>query len=519
MFRSTLIAAGAVLLCSTGYSQQQIDPAKIHPIMVPVRDAGVFNWSTQKWVKGPRAQRLKATPYTVFRNDCHTFNNFGYYGVEHCEDILETGRLPSTSTPLSSLAGANTPYGAPMQLNGVTDDQYINSFQFAYCTYWVTGTVDIKIGFYDNLRGQCASGLSIRGKPYNLTLQQQAVQAGTHGPIQRWVPGAGTGSTHNEAYFDFSTANGTGRQLPGSTTNGDQSCWSVTVFMNNGFCMQSEGDGVWNNDLNQDLFGWTFQHDMPNSTYGPGTANGPLIRGEPKTGGWGAGAYNLPTGTDAINGNQCGTGFGGLENEAWWLNTDGVAAPATSFSTILPSGNCRAASGTGCYWFGGWPGTALGSFWMVMGSTRGACSDCNNRPVAYCTAGTTASGCNGVISAQGTSSQSAATGFFLLATGYEGNKSGLFFYGTNGRQANQWSNTTSFQCVVPPVRRTPLQAQNGTNGACDGNAKIDLNAQWQIKPNTPMAGQVVQAQFWFRDPQVAGGTTSLTDAVEWTVCP
>ena len=508
MFRSTLIAAGAVLLCSTGYSQQQIDPAKVHPITVPVRDAGVFNWDTKKWIKGPRAERLKATPYTLFRNDCHSFNNFGYYGVEHCEDIKDTGRLPSTSTPLSDLAGANTPYGPVRQLNGVTDDQYINSFQFGYCTYWVTGTVDIKVGFYDNLRGQCASGLSIKGKPYNLTLQSQAVPAGT-------VTAGGT------AYFDFSTANGTPAQLPGSTTNGDQSCWTVTINFNNGFCMQSEGDGVWNNDLNQDLFSWTFQHDMPNSTYGAGTANGPLIRGEPISGGWGAGSYNLPTGTDLITGVQCGTGFGGLENEAWWLNTDGVAAPATVFSTILPSGNCRAASGTGCYWFGGWPGTALGSFWMVMGTTRGSCSDCNNRAVNYCTAGTSASGCVALISAQGTSSSSAGTGFFLTATNVEGNKDGIFFYSDNGRQANGWGNGTSFQCVVPPVQRGGLQVGVGTNGNCDGVTQQDLNARWTAKPahNQP-AGTVMQGQFWYRDPvNSSNQTTSLTDAVEWIVCP
>ena len=38
----------------------------------------------------------------------------------------------------------------------------------------------------------------------------------------------------------------------------------------------------------------------------------------------------------------------------------------------------------------------------------------------------------------------------LMAAGVEGAKDGLFFFGTNGQQANAWGNGTSFQCVVSP---------------------------------------------------------------------
>jgi hypothetical protein len=508
MFRSTLIAAGAVLLA--GVSQaQQLDPARIHPITVPVRDAGVFNWATKQWVSGPKANRLLATPYTVFRNDCTwTGGGFYYGGFEHCEEIIDTGRIPSTSTPLSSLEGK------PAGLNGVLDSQIINSYQFAYCTTFVTGSVDITIGFYDNLRGDCAAGIPVRGRangtsPYQ-TLSAQAVPFGT-----------GT------AYFDFGTV--AGNPLPGGTTNGDFACWIVTLtFANNGgFCLTSEGDGDWDNDQSQDLFSWSFSHDMVNSLYGD---NGPLISGEPLTGGFGAGAYNLPLGSDAVFGNPCGTGFG-TSVDGWWLNIAG-SAPGVQ-NTLTANGGpgnpashnttCRNSSGfgTNCYWFGGWPANPLGSFWMVMEST-GDCSGCQNNAFNYCTSGTSANGCNAVISATGASSATATSGFNLVATGVEGQKNGMFYYSTVQKvPATSIGTSTSYQCVQPPVKRVQLLNGGGTNGACDGLFSVDLNARWTAKPShNPGAGADVYAQLWHRDPMnTSNQTTARSDAICFNVCP
>jgi len=139
----------------------------------------------------------------------------------------------------------------------------------------------------------------------------------------------------------------------------------------------------------------------------------------------------------------------------------------------------------------------------------------------YCTAGTSAGGCTAAISASGTPSASAATGFDLTAAGVEGGKVGLFFFGTNGRQANAWGNGSSLQCVVPPVHRGALLAGSGTAGACDGTFAYDLNARWTAKPiQNPGAGARVQAQLWYRDPaSTSSQTTSLSDAIEFTVCP
>jgi len=142
----------------------------------------------------------------------------------------------------------------------------------------------------------------------------------------------------------------------------------------------------------------------------------------------------------------------------------------------------------------------------------------------YCTAGTSASGCQPGLSSWGTASASAGSGFRVTAIGSEGGKSGLFFFGANGGQANPWGNGTSYQCVAPPVKRGGLLYGNGTPGACDGGFLQDLNALWCgacPKPShNPGAGALVQAQLWYRDPlNTSNQTTSLSDALEFLVGP
>jgi len=145
-------------------------------------------------------------------------------------------------------------------------------------------------------------------------------------------------------------------------------------------------------------------------------------------------------------------------------------------------------------------------------------------PSSYCTAGTSAAGCNATLSASGTPSATASSGFDLLASGVEGQKDGLFFFGANGRQANPWGSGTSFQCVVPPVMRAGLLTGSGTLNACDGSFAQDLNALWCATCPSPLKnpgpGALVQAQLWYRDPlSTSNQTTSLSDALEFTVAP
>ena len=139
-------------------------------------------------------------------------------------------------------------------------------------------------------------------------------------------------------------------------------------------------------------------------------------------------------------------------------------------------------------------------------------------------AGTSASGCNAKLAHEGVPSATASSGFTLFANDVEGDKDGLYFFGSNGRQANPWGSGTSYQCVTPRVHRAGLLSAVGTNAACDGAFAQDLNAYWCPtcpKANkNPGAGAVTQAQLWYRDPfNTSTRTTSLSDGGEFLVCP
>jgi len=147
---------------------------------------------------------------------------------------------------------------------------------------------------------------------------------------------------------------------------------------------------------------------------------------------------------------------------------------------------------------------------------------CNCPPVSYCTAGVTTNGCQAQMAASGTPSASASSGFTLQALQVEGAKAGLIFYGVNGRHASPWGSGTSFLCLRAPTQRMSFQQTGGTAGQCDGLLTTDWNAWRATHPATlgaPFAaGQVVQAQGWFRDPP-APKATSLSNAIEFYVCP
>jgi len=140
---------------------------------------------------------------------------------------------------------------------------------------------------------------------------------------------------------------------------------------------------------------------------------------------------------------------------------------------------------------------------------------------SYCTAGVSASGCQAALAASGFASATAASGFVVTAGSVEGGRNGLFFFGANGRQASAWGNSSSYQCVVPPVRRGALLTGTGGTGTCAGAFSYDLNAHWTAKPaHNPGAGATGQVQLWYRDPaSTSNQATGLSDALEYAVWP
>jgi hypothetical protein len=147
---------------------------------------------------------------------------------------------------------------------------------------------------------------------------------------------------------------------------------------------------------------------------------------------------------------------------------------------------------------------------------------CTGNVVAYCTAGTSTSGCAPVIAGSGTPSASASSGFTIGVVNLDGQKSGVIFYGINGRNNLVWATgSSSFLCVKVPVQRTGTQSSGGTAGLCDGAFGIDWNAYMSSNPaalGQPLiAGTVFDAQAWYRDPP-APKATNLSGGLEFTVC-
>jgi hypothetical protein len=449
-----------------------MDPSSLIPVTGPIIDAGTFNWATKRWMTPRASEALRANSMTVYNNTCSwTGANF-YFGTGDCTTHFDEGRIPSSTSP-------NAPPGA-------TDDNLINSFQLGYCGNAATGTIDVKIGFFDNLGGGCLQALG--GTPYATPLSSIA-----------------------QGYFDLGAA--AGNPLPG---NG---CFAVTIALGNtAFCLQSDGNGAFENLGDLDLFNWSWDNDTP--PVGANAGAGPLLAGDPSIGAQGACTYNIPCGSDpspffaAMA--ACGTGLD--TEDHWWVNIDG-----DSWGDTINSGAvCQnsVGSGTNCYWFLGYPANVFASFWMKMGSA-GECAGCTGNPTPYCTAGTTTSGCNATVSMQGVPSPRNLAPCMITVNNVEGAKNGLIFYGLQ-QVAVPWGTGTSFLCVKAPTQRILSQPTGGTAGQCDGMLQNDINGYFATHPvalGQPIfAGEVLNFQGWFRDPP-APKTTNLSNGLQITICP
>lgn len=140
-------------------------------------------------------------------------------------------------------------------------------------------------------------------------------------------------------------------------------------------------------------------------------------------------------------------------------------------------------------------------------------------PAAYCTAGTSTNGCVPAMSSSGTPSASASAGFSLVASGLEGQRAGIFFYGVSGRADVPWgAGSTSRICVASPTQRMLVSNSSGVAGQCNGVRSEDWNAWMAAQPSAlgqpRFVGEVVSAQCWYRDPPAPRGT-NLTNALEF----
>lgn len=90
----------------------------------------------------------------------------------------------------------------------------------------------------------------------------------------------------------------------------------------------------------------------------------------------------------------------------------------------------------------------------------------------YCTAGTSLNGCVPTLSATGSPSAAAASGFVITASGVDGNRNGLLYYGI---APTSLPFAAGYLCIAAPRQRMgQAQFTGGNAGACDGSISFDL---------------------------------------------
>ena len=225
----------------------------------------------------------------------------------------------------------------------------------------------------------------------------------------------------------------------------------------------------------------------------------------------------VASGLSATGVHKLDSAYAGVSFSSWAFWTVGAAAELSSGQYLLtgPSGLARLNPNTGGFAFLTTPGGVQPELFAAF-DPLAVCSG----GVAYCTSGTTSSGCVPLMNGSGGPSATALSGFTLGVTQLEGQKQGLIFYGVSGRALAAWG--SSFLCVKSPTQRMSVLNSGGTAGACDGLLSEDWNAFMTAHPGAlgspRSAGQALQAQGWFRDPP-SPKTTNLSNALETVLCP
>ncbi|MCK6446043.1 MAG: hypothetical protein L6Q99_06580 [Planctomycetes bacterium] len=137
----------------------------------------------------------------------------------------------------------------------------------------------------------------------------------------------------------------------------------------------------------------------------------------------------------------------------------------------------------------------------------------------YCTAKTASVGCVPTIGASGTPSSILPTGCPITCANVINNKNSLLFYGVNGPSSLPFQGGTL--CVKGPIKRTNVLNSGGNPppNDCSGALTFDFNVLIASGSDPLLvAGQQVNAQWWFRDPGFSPpDNTGLSNGVEFVI--
>ncbi len=146
--------------------------------------------------------------------------------------------------------------------------------------------------------------------------------------------------------------------------------------------------------------------------------------------------------------------------------------------------------------------------------------------IVYCTAKINSLGCTSAISATGTPSAAATSGFVVSTSSIRNQRPGVLLYGLSGRAALPFGGGTL--CLAGSIRRAAAVNSGGSpSGAdCSGVLSVDMNAFARgLLGGSPdralsLPGARIGCQWWSSDPLPGNpNNPGLSDALEYSVAP
>ena len=443
-----LLGAASTLLVAAAASAQTDVRSKLMPLPGPIQDGGVYDVASGTWSSDLSAQAASAQ--VLYDNTCAASS---YLSLDAGERTVDTGRLPSTSSPSDFLS-----------VTGTANDYDMMAVRLAYVTS--EPTVDLSVNLF-----QCFNACS-----------DASALVPDHTLSILGAPGSASG-------------------LP--------EAWSITVDLGNLAelpNMLADCDGVYDNVRAQDLFGWSFEQVTAPVT-GPA---GPLVAGDPfgLLGGGSGSGCGWGEGTSFDSGTE-GTGVG--TDDLFELDASGALLGCSFFGGYF-AGNPYASLYLELA--GGEPVPPSAGVKFCAGDGLGTPCPCGNDNDGSIAGG--ASGCaNGsfaggaALDASGSASLAAAD-LLLEVQGLAPGQPGLFFQGENAVNSglgNAFGD--GLRCAGGGVVRLGVRVSSAAGEAASNG--IDVGVKGLV-----VAGDTKRYQFWYRDPagSPCGNAFNLSNGYE-----